>query len=348
MSSQEFFQIDTCPKILLLGDIEDVFLDGFAGGNSAIEYHRDFADGIEEAAKKKFKAFAVIIGSCEQTDGVLRKLRKIKPVVKIILLAQMFQEPLAIQLVGLSANGCHLADDYLICPLQPEDLLGAVSSGPDYPAPSKTIADYNAQRERKIRWLEKLAITDDLTGLKNRRYVYEFCRQIVDYESKRGGRVTLFMFDIDYFKNYNDIYSHTAGDEVLKQVALMMRRCCRPHDVAGRIGGDEFVVIFWDDPKKSSASIEQERRSSLTDHPREAISIAKRFQSELKKARMNLLEPEGEGLLTISGGLVSYPRDASNAQELFDRADKALLDAKRSGKNRIYLVGNPRSDISTL
>jgi PleD family two-component response regulator len=58
-----------------------------------------------------------------------------------------------------------------------------------------------------------------------------------------------------------------------------------------------------------------------------------------------MLGPEGKGLLTISGGLASFPRDASTAQELFQQADRALLEAKRSGKNRIYLVGSPRNNI---
>jgi len=63
---------------------------------------------------------------------------------------------------------------------------------------------------------------------------------------------------------------------------------------------------------------------------------------------LHLLGPEGKGVLTISGGLATFPRDGSTMQELFTKADKALLDAKRSGKNRIYLVGKPRSDIADV
>jgi diguanylate cyclase (GGDEF)-like protein len=348
MNSQESFPNNVDQKILLMGDIENVFLDGSVVSDSFIEYRRDLSEGIEAAAKNKFKAFAVIIGRSAQIDLVLLKLRNVNPKAKIILLAQMYQEPEAVRLVGLSTNGFPLADDYLICPLRLEDLYNSVLNSLKVPTVSSAFVDYDAQRERKIHRLEKLATTDDLTGLKNRRYVREFCTQIIDYAKKRSGRVTLFMFDIDYFKSYNDIYSHSAGDEVLRQVAVLMRRCCRPHDVVGRIGGDEFVFIFWDDPKKTSSSINQERRSSQADHPREAISIARRFQRELKKAQLTLLGPQGKGLLTISGGLVSFPRDGSSAQELFDRADKALLEAKRSGKNRVYLVGNPQSDIADI
>jgi len=160
--------------------------------------------------------------------------------------------------------------------------------------------------------------------------------------------VTLLLFDIDNFKHYNDVYGHSAGDEILKQAAVLMRRCCRGHDVVGRIGGDEFAVIFWDDPHRKTLKEETERRSALAEHPKEAIFIAKRFRKELEKAEFHLLGPKGRGVLTISGGLACFPRDGSTIQELFSQADSALLEAKRSGKNRIYLVGPDKSGQSDI
>ena len=133
-----------------------------------------------------------------------------------------------------------------------------------------------------------------------------------------------------------------------------MRRCCRAHDVVGRIGGDEFAVLFWDDPqhKRTAASAKSdERRSASADHPAEAITIAKRFVKELGKAGFSSfggLGPEGKGVLTISGGLASFPRDGQTIEQLFQQADKALLEAKRSGKNRIYLVGKPQNNITDI
>ena len=87
------------------------------------------------------------------------------------------------------------------------------------------------------------------------------------------------------------------------------------------------------------------------DHPKEALFIARRFVRELKKAGLSSfggLGPEGKGVLTISGGLASFPPDGRTSDELFLLADKALLEAKRSGKNRIYLVGKPDSDITNI
>jgi GGDEF domain-containing protein len=116
----------------------------------------------------------------------------------------------------------------------------------------------------------------------------------------------------------------------------------------GRIGGDEFSVVFWNEPGVQQIGPQAERRSTAADHPGDAIFIAKRFRQELEKTEFDSLGPEGKGVLTISGGLASFPHDGSTAQELFVQADNALLDAKRSGKNRIYLVGEPESDIADI
>jgi diguanylate cyclase (GGDEF)-like protein len=129
---------------------------------------------------------------------------------------------------------------------------------------------------------------------------------------------------------------------------MLMRRCCRPHDIVGRIGGDEFSVIFWNEPRLRQGGPQAERRSVAAEHPKDAIFIAKRFRRELQKTEFDSLGPEGKGVLTISGGLASFPRDGSTVQELFVQADTALLEAKRSGKNRIYLVGEPESDIADI
>jgi diguanylate cyclase (GGDEF)-like protein len=183
---------------------------------------------------------------------------------------------------------------------------------------------------------------------KNRRYILQFARQVIEHAGESGGQVTLLLVDIDNLKSYNDTYGHLAGDEVLRQAAVLMRRSCRQHDVVGRLGGDEFAVIFWDGPGAQPGSTESERRTAAGKHPAEAISVAKRFRQELEKTELPGLGTKGKGLLTISGGLASYPRHGSTADELFAQADKALLQAKRGGKNKIYLVGEPKGDIADI
>jgi diguanylate cyclase (GGDEF)-like protein len=212
----------------------------------------------------------------------------------------------------------------------------------------KEAAISDTTLQAKVSRLEKLATEDDLTGLKNRRYLWEFAKQIIARAKKDNGRVTVLIFDIDDFKHYNDVYGHAAGDEVLKQASLLIRRCCRRHDMVARLGGDEFAVVFWDDPKCPQQATGSERRSFTMDHPGEVIFIAKRFRREIEKTDLRFLGPDGRGVLTISGGLASLNRDGSTTEELFEKADQALLEAKRSGKNRIYLVGQPQNDIDKI
>jgi diguanylate cyclase (GGDEF)-like protein len=346
-------------KILLIGDISRAFLDVNAAKEARSEIYADMEQALDIAAKKNFAVIAIIMsGISAKLSSDLKALRDNSD-AKIILLAQMYEEPIAIHLVNSAYNGSSLADDYLICPVKPETFYESIIPmyiGTDQRSKTKTApsATIDTTTETRIRYLERLATEDDLTGLKNRRYIWEFSRQIIEYAKKENGRVTLLVFDVDDLKKYNDIYGHQAGDEILKQAAVLMRRCCRGHDVVGRVGGDEFAAIFWDDPQQERAAAlanDQERRSAHADHPAEAITIAKRFVKELSKAEFSAfsgLGPEGKGVLTISGGLASFPRDGQTIEQLFQQADKALLEAKRSGKNRIYLVGKPQSDIADI
>jgi diguanylate cyclase (GGDEF)-like protein len=362
-------------KILLIGDVSRAFLDVNAAANTRGEICADMPEAIDIAARENFAAIAVVMSGISTRLSCDLKALRDNSDAKIILLAQMYEEPIAIHLVESTYNGSTLADDYYICPVGADKLYESITSagqhGKTDTAPWRGRPGLASRRhpaggkeqgqdalatntETRIRQLERLATEDDLTGLKNRRYIWEFSRQIIEYAKKENVRVTLLVFDVDNLKQYNDIYGHHAGDEILKQAAVLMRRSCRGHDVVGRVGGDEFAVIFWDDPQQKRAdapSKSDERRSANADHPAEAIVIAKRFVKELSKAGFSSfggLGPEGKGVLTISGGLASFPRDGRTIEELFQQADKALLEAKRSGKNRIYLVGKPQNDITEI
>jgi len=336
------------PRILLTGDIGSAFVDADDIAGGACEVRGNMLDAIDAASKGGFAAVGVVMsGRGGKLWPALKALRE-NCDARIILLAQMAEEPGAIELVGSSYNGVGVADDYLICPLRFSSLVSLVSRvGGEVGSGARGGGELGVTAER-MRQLERLATEDDLTGLKNRRYIWEFARQVIERAGGEDGRVTLLVFDVDDLKHYNDLYGHLAGDEILKQAAVLIRRCCRGHDVVGRIGGDEFAVIFWDDPRREGGGIESERRSAAGEHPIEAISIAKRFVKELEGAELDMLGPDGRGVLAISGGLASFPRDGSTIEEIFEQADRALLEAKRSGKNRIYLVGKPQSDIADI
>jgi len=187
-----------------------------------------------------------------------------------------------------------------------------------------------AGQARRTETLHRLAITDYLTGAYNRRYFYRFTDQLLGRAQSERSRVTLLLFDIDDFKRYNDAYGHAAGDQILREATALMRQVTREHDIVARIGGDEFAVLFWD--------AEPPRRPD-SQHPQEAFALAGRFVDALAKHAFDSLGPEAKGVLTISGGLATFPWDGNTCRELLRHADGALRQAKESGKNAIYLVG---------
>jgi len=187
-----------------------------------------------------------------------------------------------------------------------------------------------AAQVRRIELLHRLAITDHLTGAYNRRYFYRFTDQLLQRARRERFRVTLLLFDIDDFKSYNDAYGHAVGDEILREATELLRTVTRQHDIVARIGGDEFAVLFWDN--------EPPRRPDSR-HPESPRKLADRFVASLRKHTFPSLGPKAKGMLTISGGLATFPWDGQDCRELLRFADHGLREVKASGKNAIYLVG---------
>lgn len=187
-----------------------------------------------------------------------------------------------------------------------------------------------ADNARRMESLHRLAITDHLTGAYNRRYFYHFTDQLLHRAAKERFRVTLLLYDIDDFKRYNETYGHAAGDEILREITQLMRQVTRKHDIVARIGGDEFTVLFWDaePPRKPDSR-----------HPQSFQDVARRFVQALRKHEFAALGPEAKGVLSISGGLASFPWDGKTCRELLRHADGALRQAKSMGKNAIYIIG---------
>lgn len=202
---------------------------------------------------------------------------------------------------------------------------------------AQLIAKATALQDRHNR-LQKLAITDDLTGVYNGRYFRHFLTRILERAHHMRFPVTLLLFDIDNFKQYNDRFGHGVGDGILQQTAALMRRCVRDHDLVARIGGDEFAVVFWE---KDGPRQPQSPNGGVSGRPPQTpVEIFARFQRLMATHDFPALGPQGVGTLTISGGLAVYPYDASTLESLIEAADKALmLGAKRAGKNSITLVG---------
>lgn len=180
--------------------------------------------------------------------------------------------------------------------------------------------------DRKQSDLYQLAMHDELTGLWNRRYFERFLGRVLQHAAEGRQQVTLLVFDIDNFKQYNDNYGHPAGDEILKSTATLIQTLVREHDVVARIGGDEFAVVFWD---------KGEPRHLGSQHPDNVIGIAKRFQKAICEHKFPKLGDEAIGRLTVSGGLAGFPWDGRTPSELLARADAMAMRSKKQGKNAI-------------
>ena len=167
--------------------------------------------------------------------------------------------------------------------------------------------------------LKALSVQDPLTGLYNRREMDER----LDLEVVRSRRfkepLTVFMIDIDYFKDYNDRYGHKAGDECLVTVAEVLKKCLvRTSDFIARYGGDEFIVVL---PRYGIA---------------EAEKMAEKIKREVQKKRIKHLKTGIGGIVTVTIGVAAGTAMDNDTSETFIKtADKALYKAKRHGRNRV-------------
>lgn len=171
-------------------------------------------------------------------------------------------------------------------------------------------ANRRLKKERNI--LKVTSITDGLTGLYNRTYTDEQFLRIMKESIRYHNPLSIGMFDLDHFKMVNDEYGHDTGDEVLRVVSDIFRRNLRDTDIAGRYGGEEFLVLF---PQTDS---------------RAALVVAERIRSNV--AQISVADiPAG---ITISGGIAEYTSD-QGVEELLKQADVNLYEAKHNGRNCI-------------
>jgi diguanylate cyclase (GGDEF)-like protein len=185
------------------------------------------------------------------------------------------------------------------------------------------------EQTMRYRELEAQALRDELTGLYNRRYLHQFLDTILDRARAENFPVTLLLFDIDHFKQYNDQFGHPAGDDVLREISQLMRENFRSHDVVCRLGGEEFAVVLWDGRGETGGS-------SWQSYPTTAFEFAERLRQATSRHRFRSINQVG---ITLSGGLATFPWDGRTPADLLRQADAALYRAKRDGRNRVYLCG---------
>jgi diguanylate cyclase (GGDEF)-like protein len=216
-----------------------------------------------------------------------------------------------------------------ICYMKPsgsEEFYGiiALSGIPNYSREKKNIvtmlSDLTAISIVNSKLLSRFkhqATRDPLTDLSNKRAFLDAISKAEIKETRDKGLYSVFMFDIDHFKTYNDKNGHQAGDEALKITAKLIKESFRSGDVKARYGGEEFIVLM------NGATKEQ------------AYTVAERFRAKVEEYPYPHEKNQPKGILTISGGVATFPEDATNSNILIEKADEALYQAKESGRNSV-------------
>jgi len=176
-----------------------------------------------------------------------------------------------------------------------------------------------AKADRKK--LERLATFDLLTGLYNRQAILAKLHELINLANRYKEDFSLILLDIDHFRKVNDRHGHLTGDEVLERTAASIRGNIRDTDIAGRYGGEEFIIVL---PRTDLASswVAAERLRSIVE------------KTEMKDSAGNVFA------VTVSQGLVSWER-TDDAASLISRADEALRKAKEKGRNRVQILLGP-------
>jgi diguanylate cyclase (GGDEF)-like protein len=191
------------------------------------------------------------------------------------------------------------AVDYIIKPIRPSIAKARV----------KTQIMLKQQHDLLL----AMATRDQLTGLSNRHFMSDALKRKVSHAKRHDEALCIIMADIDHFKKINDTYGHLVGDEVLRAVAKVLQESAREEDIAARFGGEEFVLVL-DNCKAADAALKAEKL----------------------RAQIEALHPEGISV-TSSFGVAAFDEKVKNYEELLNRADSALYQAKDEGRNRVVI-----------
>jgi diguanylate cyclase (GGDEF)-like protein len=186
----------------------------------------------------------------------------------------------------------------------------------------KRAVDYQLLLKKK-EFYRELSILDPLTEVYNRRYLdLELSREI-ERSRRFSHSFSILFVDIDNFRVYNDKYGHQSGDKLLKKFAAFLLNSARVMDSVFRYGGDEFIILFPETPKK------------------DAVNLAHRIEEAVKKSGLVDSEAFAGETLTCSIGVVTFPEDGLSAEALFYEADQMMYKAKTLETNKVYFVKQP-------
>ena len=182
---------------------------------------------------------------------------------------------------------------------------------------AEAISGMKREKDKTIELTQQLAITDSLTGLFNRRFFMEKLREEIKRNERFNHPLSIILIDVDDFKTYNDTQGHLKGDDLLRNLATILKKNVRSVDFVCRIGGEEFMVILPETDYGAAFKIAEGLRKAVEQYP---------FAHQ---------ETQPGGRLTISLGVATSAKGEKDLLKLVQTADDALYQAKRTGKNRI-------------
>jgi diguanylate cyclase (GGDEF)-like protein len=179
----------------------------------------------------------------------------------------------------------------------------------------KELAEANQTLRERNQELQELSVTDSLTGLFNRKHMWETLARELEGFKRHQRPLAVLMIDIDHFKRYNDTRGHLAGDEVLRRMGGIFHRSLRVSDYAARYGGEEFLAVLPDTDSAMAAQAAERLRGLVADE--------------------TFTDGPGPGRITVSIGVASTSEHESEPESLVRNADTALYRAKKAGRNRV-------------
>ena len=203
--------------------------------------------------------------------------------------------------------------DYLMRPVDVNEMMARVAT-------QVRRKRYTDMLRQSVEQTMEMAIMDGLTGLYNRRYFDTQFRTLVSQAAGRHQNLSLVLCDIDFFKSVNDTHGHDVGDDVLREFGDRMRRSIRGADLACRYGGEEFVLVLPDT------------------EPQIALAIAERLRLKMEQTPVAVAGGTKTLNITISMGVAHVHGDNDSAEDMIRRADRALYEAKRQGRNRVMMA----------
>jgi diguanylate cyclase (GGDEF)-like protein len=244
-----------------------------------------------------------------QIKDVLYEFESIKTILEeleIKIMAPMFQEE---EVLGIFCLGPNVSGQEY--PIDVMEIMGIMTN----------MLSVALQNARNFEQIKALSYTDEMTGLHNYRFFTMRLKEELARARRNNASLSLLILDVDFFKNYNDTLGHPAGDEILRQLSVILKSSIRDNDIVARYGGEEFAVILPSTDENG------------------AVILAERIREKVEDFKFPKQNIQPQGNLTISIGIAIFPDNAINLDDIIVAADRALYFAKESGRNKVVAFG---------